>query len=632
MAKIVMVIPTEDMLSDALSAAELANVDAQVYVEKSATVLERVRQAQQEGALVAIARGNHANLILKQLNIPLVEIRLTGQSIAELIVEARQLTDKPRPKIAFVGFRNMLSEMHVFEPILDVVTVEYLVESSEDIRQAVYQAKNDEADVIIGGEISLEVAREVNLPAVFLRSSKDSLVSAFQMARRLQYAIEMEKKNTVEVTTLLNYSFDGIIRLDLEGRITTVNYMVERIFRRAAKDLIGQEIANFFDEQDSNIILECLKRRKQQQSLMLHHGSVSLIANLAVLTVNGSSEGAILSFQEFGTIEAMEEIIRQDRYSRVQRALRQFTDLVAKSPAYSAALDQAQRFAPYEQPISLLGEVGTGKRTLAECIHNASLRRNNPFVAVDCAGMPEGMQDILLSADEASGAFKKAHTGTLFIDNIDRLTQAAQYQLLSALRDGLIWQPDRVKALPVNVRVIGAGSRNLFALAMEGAFSLPLYTMLSQFEIHVPALRDRQEDFQDILDRYIERYCTKYRKYIVLTPEARQVVAQYAWPGNLMQLDLYAEKLTLLSDERVVSADFALHCLPRSFAERKVQPKEQPAPPQQVVYSTPEAELILRLLEKHEGKRAQVAMEMGISKTTLWRKMNRHGIEGSFKL
>lgn len=627
-----MVIPAADMLNDAVSTAEAANVDAEIYVENSSTVLDRVKEAQRSGALVAIARGNHANLILKHLDIPLVEIRLTGQSIAELIVEAKKMTDKSCPKIAFVAFKNMLSEMRVFEPILNVITAEYLVDSSDDIRQAVYQAQADGVDVIVGGEISLDFARELNLPALFLRSSKDSLLSAFQTAKRMQYAIEMEKKNTVEVTTLLNYSFDGIIKLDTDGCITTVNYMAERVFKRAAKDLIGQEVIRFFDKQDSDTILECLNQNKQQQSLMLHHGNISLIANIAVLTVNGKSEGAILSFQEFGTIEAMEEIIRQDKYSRVQRALRRFSDLVAKSPAYRDALSQAQRYAPYEQPITLLGEVGTGKRTLAECIHNASLRRNNPFVAIDCAGMPAAMQEALLSADENAGAFKKAHTGTLFIDNIDRLTPTAQYQLLSALRDGLIWQQERMKALPVNVRVIATSSRNLFGSSRDGGFSLPLYTMLSQFEIYVPSLRERPEDFQDLLDHYVERYCTKYRKYIVLTPEARQLIAQYTWPGNLMQLNLYAEKLTLLSDERIISADFALRTLPeiQSGETRDIAPV--PAQTRQVVYSTPEAEKILLLLEKHDGKRAAVATDMGISKTTLWRKMNKYGIEGSFKL
>ena len=631
MAKVIMIVPTNEMRQDALSLLTIAQIDAEVLAENSATVLSRVSEAKKNGALVAIARGNHANLILKHLDIPLVEIRLNGQSIAELIVQAVKAANKPHPTVAFLGFRNMFSDIAAFESILGVRTLEYLVDSSEEIGDTVRRAKAEGSDVLIGGEIALGVAREIGLPAVFLRSTKEDLLGALRTAKRVLYAIELEKKNTVEVTTLLNYSFDGIIKLDPEGMITKVNYMAERIFRRGANDLIGQPLTRFFDEQDGRVITECLKSMERQQSFMLRIGRVSLIANLANLAVNGGSEGAILSFQEFGAIEAMEEIIRQDRYSRVQKALRRFTDLNSKSPDYSAALLDAQKYAQFDLPILLHGEIGTGKRTLSECIHNASLRRNNPFITMDCAGMPDALQEEMLSGNERNSALKSAHTGTLFIDNIDRLTSAAQYQLLCGLRDGVVWQLDRLKALPVNVRIIAATSGSLYSLAVQGSFNLQLYSMLSQLEVSLPALRDRPEDIQDLADLYIARYCTKYRKHFVLTPEARGAIAAYSWPGNLMQLNLYAEKLTLMAEEKVISADFVLRSLPGSYADTPASPEHKAKNPPMVIYSSPEAEKILRLLDKHNGSRTKAAQDLGISKTTLWRKMKEYGIQNSFK-
>ena len=632
MAKVIMIVPTHEMRQDALSLLPAAQMDVEVLAESSATVLSRVSEAQKRGALVAVARGNHANLILKHLDIPLVEIRLNGQSIAELIVQAVKAANKPHPTVAFLGFRNMFSDIFVFESILGVRTLEYLVDSSEEIRDAVCRAKEDGADALICGEIALEIAGEIGLPAVFLRSTPDDLLDALRTAKRVLYAIELEKKNTVEVTTLLNYSFDGIIKLDPDGIITKVNYMAERVFRRSANELIGQPLTRFFDEQDGAAITERLKTGEMLQSFMLRIGRISLIANLANLTVNGGSEGAILSFQEFGAIEAMEEIIRQDRYSRVQKALRRFSDLNSKSPSYNAALLDAQKYAQFDLPILLHGEIGTGKRTLSECIHNASLRRNNPFITMDCAGMPDMLQEELLSGNERNSALKSAHTGTLFIDNIDRLTSAAQYQLLCGLRDGVVWQLDRMKALPVNVRIIAASSRSLYGLASRGAFNLQLYSMLSQLEVSLPALRDRPEDIQDLADLYISRYCTKYRKHIVLTPEAKSAIAGYSWPGNLMQLNLYAEKLTLLAGEKVISAEFVLHSLPGSFFDTSASPAPKAVAAPMVIYSSPEAEEILRLLDKHNGSRTKAAQDLGISKTTLWRKMKEYGIQNSFKL
>jgi len=628
MAEVVFIAPTRDMQQDALAILKDIHLDAQVFVESSATVLSRVAAAQKEGALVAIARGNHANLILNHLDIPLVEIRLGGQSVAALIHQAKQLSIKPNPTIAFLGFPDMFSDVKSFEDILNVTVREYLVNSSEGIPEAVCQARSEGADVLVSGEIGVETAREMGLPVVLLRSSKEDLLSALRAAKRLLYAIELEKRNTVEVNPLLNYSFDGIIKLDAQGLITMVNYMTERIFRRSAGELIGQPLTAFFDEQDSRAIRERIQSSEKQQSFMLHMGNVSLIANLVNLLVSGVNQGAILSFQEFGAIEAMEEVIRQDRYSRVQKALRRFSDIPGRSPLYNRALEDAQICAQFDLPLLLLGEPGTGKRTLAECVHNASLRRNNPFIAMDCAGMPENLQEELLSGNEHNSLFKSAHTGTLFIDNVDRLTPSAQYQLLSGLRDKVIWQLDRMRALPVNVRVIAATGVDL---ARDKAFNLPLFTMVSQFVISLPALRHRQEDIRDLAEQYIARYCTRYRKYITLTPEAHQAIAAYSWPGNLMQLNLYAEKLVLLSRDKVITEDFILRTLP--LPPRQEGPATDilaPVAPV-VIYRSPEAESVLRALDRHNGSRTAAARELGISKTTLWRKMKDNNIQGSFR-
>lgn len=632
MAKVALIALTQEMYKEALAAIKEVGLDAQVFVENSDSVLSRMQAAIKEGAQVAVARGNHANLILNHLDIPLVEIRLSGQSIAQLITQARQMTDKKRPTIAFLGFPNMFSDIKVFEDILNVTAREYLVSSSQGIKDAVEQARADGADVLISGEIGMQVARDAGLPVVFLRSSHEDLISALRTAKRLLYAIELEKKNTVELSTLLNYSFDGIIKLDPNGLIAKANYMAERIFKQSAAEMIGKPLVSFFDEQDGEAITKRLQSSEKQQSFMLHKGKVSLIANLANLVVSDTSQGAILSFQEFGVIEAMEETIRQDRYSRVQKALRHFSDITGQSPLYKKALEDAQHYAQFDLPMLLRGEVGTGKRTLSESIHNASLRRNNPFIAMDCAGMPESMQEELLSGNEQNSVFKSAHTGTLFIDNIDRLTPKAQYQLLSGLRDGVIWQTDRLRALPVNIRVIGATCGELDQLALEGQFNLPLYTTISQFTINLPALRDRPEDIQALAEQYIAQYCTKYRKHIVLSPEARQAIAGYGWPGNLMQLNLYAEKLVLLAAEKMVTAEFVLRTLPDTFQKNGGANGSKPINAPVVIYRTPEAETILRVLEKNGGNRAATARDMGISKTTLWRKMKENGIHGSFRL
>ncbi len=631
MARIVMIVPTEEMYVQAQAVASRLNLEVDVYHESSQSVLERIAQAQREGALVAIARGNHANLILKSMDISLIEIRLSGQGLARLIAEARAMVKKEHPLIGFVGFPNMFTPTQVFGPLLNVSIRDYFVDDSGKIEGAVIKAHEDGVDVLIGGEIALEHAKKLGIPSLFLRSGEDDLETALRSAKRVLYAIEMEKKNTAEVSTLLNYSFDGIFRLNRDGVITVANYMAERIFHKRADELVGACVSDMFDTQDSEAILSVLREGRKKYAMVLHKGNISLVANLAAISVDGDNVGAILSFQEFHTVEELEEGIRRDRTRNGYNAKSRFEDLALESQTMKNIQRLAEQYAKFDLPVMLLGELGTGKRMLAECIHNASMRRKNPFVVFDCASIPPNIQQSLLIGEGDNDALKIAHTGTLFIDHIEKLEPYCQYQLLCGLRDSIIWQQNHTRALPVNVRVIASAADDLYPLVREGKFSEPLYCLLSQLEIELPPLRERREDIPRLLNVYVEQYCAFYRKYIVLTEDARELISALPWPGNTLQLRLFIEKVVLLSENKVVDAEIVRRYQPRTFLTKE-SPGKPDAPVPLVVYGDREAKHILQMLEEFGGNRIRVAQAMGISKSTLWRRMKKLGIEHTFKL
>ena len=631
MARIVMIVPTEEMYSQAQSVAARLNVELDVYRESSQSVLGRMERAQRDGALVAIARGNHANLIMKYMDISLIEIRLSGQGLARLIAEAKSLIKKEYPTIGFVGFPNMFTPTDVFGPLLNVTIRDYFVDDSEKIAGAVQDAYQDGVDVLIGGEIALEHAQKLGLPALFLSSGEDDLETALRSAKRVLYAIEMEKKNTAEVSTLLNYSFDGIFRLNRDGVITIANYMAERIFHKRADELVGASVSDMFDAQDSEAILSVLREGRKKYAMVLHKGNISLVANLAAVSVDGENVGAILSFQEFHTVEELEEGIRRDRTRKGYNAQSRFENLSFESQTMKSIQRQAEQYAKFDLPVLLLGELGTGKRMLAECIHNASMRRKNPFVVFDCASIPPNIQQSLLIGEGDKDALKIAHTGTLFVDHIEQLEPYCQYQLLCGLRDNVIWQQNHTRALPVNVRVIASATDDLYPLVKEGKFSEPLYCLISQLEMELPPLRQRREDIPRLLDVYTEQYCAFYRKYIVFTEDARELISTMPWPGNTLQLRLFVEKVVLLSESKVVDAEIVRRYQPSTFRTNELPAKiETPAPI--VVYGDRDAKRILQLLEEFGGNRVLVAQAMGISKSTLWRRMKKYGIEHTFKL
>ncbi len=632
MARIAIVVPNQMMVTQAENAARALGVDAAILLESSATVVEAVQRERERGAVVAVARGNHAHLLMRETDIPVIEIVLSGQNLAMLFSQAKKLCGKPRPKIALVGFRNMFGDFSALRDVLGVEVEAFFASGSAELVHAVECAYGEGADVVIGGEIAMEHAARLGMTHLFLHSTQDSIETAVSLAKRVIYAIELEKHKAAEFTSLVNYSFDAILRLDANGTVTISNYMAEKIFRRPADALRGEPIASLIDlGAEDHPIAAAMREHRSVYGCTVRSHNQALIANLAAINVDSQNMGFILTLQEFGKIEELEEQIRKERYSRGYVANQTFADLRTASPLMNEVKETAMKYARYDLPVLLMGEVGVGKHALAECIHNFSLRSRNPFVAVDCGGLSASMQERqFMGADtggEHKGAFEIAHTGTLLIEHVDRLDEYIQYQLLQVLKHGCIACMDGKVMLPVDVRVICTTGRDLYGLMREGAFLEPLYCMLTQLELVVPPLRQRPEDLPELLDMYIEKYATLYRKYARLTPGARELVYRQRWGGNLLQLGLFCAKLVLLTDDKLITEAFVQRHLPHSFAVPAAP--EDSAPP--VVVSDREAATILQALEKHRGNRAAAADELGMSKTTLWRRMKKYGLEERFR-
>ena len=250
-------------------------------------------------------------------------------------------------------------------------------------------------------------------------------------------------------------------------------------------------------------------------------------------------------------------------------------------------------------------------------------------MAVDCGGLSAQMQHTqFMGAPDGrtKGAFEIAHTGTLLIEHVAMLDEYCQYQLLTVLKHGCLAGLDGRMMLPVDVRVICTTGRDLYQRMRQGRFLEPLYCMLTQLELLVPPLSERVQDLPGLLDQSIEKYSTLYRKYVQLSSDAREKIYAQHWGGNVLQLQLFCEKLLLLADDKLITGDFVSRHLPRSFAAS--QPSAAPAP--LVVHSAEEAQLI-ELLEKHGGSRTLTAEALGISKTTLWRKMKKYGIAEKYR-
>src|SRR5215472_8047224 len=241
-----------------------------------------------------------------------------------------------------------------------------------------------------------------------------------------------------------------------------------------------------------------------------------------------------------------------------------FEGIVGRAPAFRAALDQAARVASAETTVLLTGESGTGKELVARAIHYASRRAEGPFVAVNCAALPEALVESELYGHERGaftgadklkrGRFELAAGGTLFLDEIGELAPSAQAKLLRVLQERQYERVGGTATLKTDVRLITATNRDVERVVPDGRFRTDLYYRLAVFRIHLPALREREGDVLILADHFLRKLAERMgRSKAGLTEQARQLLLVHSWPGNIRELQNGIERALIVADGELIS-------------------------------------------------------------------------------
>jgi two-component system NtrC family response regulator len=305
------------------------------------------------------------------------------------------------------------------------------------------------------------------------------------------------------------------------------------------------------------------------------------------------------------------------------------TELVGGSRAMEQVKRLIEKVAPTNSTVLILGETGTGKELVARAVHQHSLRRDKPFVAVNCGALPESLIESELfghrkgsftgADDHRVGLFEVAHGGTVFLDEIGELPKAMQAKLLRVLESGEIRRVGDNNSFEVDVRVVCATHRNLPEMVEAGDFREDLMYRINTFEIHLPSLRERSGDIEALAEHLFRRFRPGLKPQEQLfTPEAIELLSRHTWPGNVRELANVIEHATILCDEPPITPDH----LPQRFDSRK-------AAAAKVRISGPislrdlEMQAIYDALERHNGNKPEAAEELGISLKTLYNKLNQ---------
>ncbi len=457
----------------------------------------------------------------------------------------------------------------------------------------------------------------------------------------IQNDLSLRQKN--QELTLLNNSLsrivdtvsDGIIVLEASGMVSQVNPVAERLLALAGTEAQGKPVKELVLGLDP---LEGLLGRGQEfmdreMDLRTSAGTVHCLASgKPILSSDGAIRGAVLFVNPINKLKRL-----VNRFSGAQATFR-FEDILGDGEPMKRAKQLGLAASENESNVLLTGESGTGKELFAQSIHNQSDRRKGPFVAVNCGAIPReliaselfGYQDGAFTGAARGGRpgkFELAGGGTLFLDEIGDMPLEQQVALLRVLQDRTITRIGGDRPLHVDVRIICATHRDLREEARKGTFRQDLYYRLNVSTIKLPPLREHPEDIPMLLDAFIRKSPALRTKAILgIDPEVVAALRAYAWPGNIREFQNVVERMLLSVQGTAVLPEHLpeeLHRAPEPPAAEL--PAAGPARLRDLL-AEEEREEILRCLRSVKGNLTKASQELGISRNTLYRRMERFGI------
>lgn len=637
MSKIAILLPKEYMLEQARNVIREDELDIDILkVIKTSDSVYEARQAVEQGAEVVLARGVQAAFIRQYTNIPVAELTLTGQEIGLMIASAKKkVPDKKCPQIALIGFKNMFSDTTYADELFDIRLKFYDITAIEQAAEKVDLAIQEGADVLLSGDTVNALAAQKGIPAQFIDSTEESIRSAIGVAKKMILTAEAEKNFTAQFETVLDNSYNGILEIDENKEIMIVNRAGEELFHKKASQLEGTALEKVIPELEQRYIDDVLSGKRDSFMTSVYVAGVPMMLTAAPIQYENKIRGAIISLYRNASVRKNDADELHSYYLKGYVAYAHFSDIRITGKEMEYCVELSKMYALSKNPVLICGEDGTDKEKLAQCIHNNSSYKAGPFVAVNCSGMTEQMQvDRLFGNPDAEdesmkkGALAISDHGTIVISEIEKLSLLCQYRLYRAIRYDSLIQNDLERSQTLDNRIIAITGADLYQYVEQGRFRQDLYYLLNSLTVEIPPLRKRPQDIRAIVEDCRVRFTKRYARFPKIAEDAMEALAGFGWQGNEIQLESFCERLFLTSPKKTITSDYVYFLLDTLYPVKERISEDGTT----VIYQHPEAARLTELLEKHQGNRSAVAKELGISTTTLWRRMKKYGVINKYDL
>jgi len=443
----------------------------------------------------------------------------------------------------------------------------------------------------------------------------------------------MEEREA-KISRIIFESIDeGVFTTDPECRITSFNRAAEHITGFGREDAIGKYCFDIFRSDVCHS--QCALRNTLQNGKPVRNARATIISregkeipvSLSTEVLRdpgGNAIGAVEFFRDLSELENLQEQISK---------MHTFRNLVSGNEKMQRIFDLLPEVAESECSVLIQGPSGSGKELIAQAIHDLSPRRNNAYIRINCAALPETLLESELfgyvkgaftdAKRDKPGMFLQADKGTLLLDEIGEMPMTLQVKLLRVLNNGEFQPLGGTKSLRTDARIITSTNRDIEQMVKNGEFREDLYYRINVININIPPLSERLEDLPLLVDHFIERFRSKRGKEIRgISPEALNMLRHYDWPGNVRELENAIEHAFVLCKGDTIQVEH----IPLRIAD-SARDNIKKARGSSHVSGTSEENILREALERNRGNRSKTARELGMHRSTLWRKVKQYGIE-----
>lgn len=637
--EICLIAPSEHLADLTRRVASERGIQVGIYVAVLDEGLKLARTLSRQGARIFVSRKGTAEL-LAQNHFTVAKISTTLNDYLRHL----DLLKGHQGKMVIVEYVGFLKELKLLCQYLGVENTTILgYQNATEYEACVKKALASDATCFMGGGASLPYeAKRQGIPYTVVENTRESVSIALDVAVQLLEVQkrEREKRKEYEIQlkkyeTLMDHTQDAIINVDSRGLVSIMNTEARRMLR-LTNSVVGRDIRELLPELD----FDALRRAPGQEvsQIIRIQGQLTSVSKIPIV-INGHFEGASYFFQSVKRIQKSEQRIRLQLHQKGLVAKYRFEDILGASASLERVKLIAASYARADSSILITGETGTGKELFAQSIHNSSPRRNGPFVAINCAALPKDLlSSQLFGYEEGSftgaakggkpGIFELAHGGTIFLDEIGEIPEETQIQLLRVLQEKEVRRLSSDKVIPIDVRVICATNKNLAREVRERRFRMDLFFRINVLKLEIPPLRERREDIPLLAEHFLKEFCGEER-FCGVNSRMKELypgMQQYAWPGNIRELQAATERIAILLDQGF-PMEIDAGMMMEDFGPAG-EPKAGPsAGALGGLISALRREDIARALQENNYRKGETAAALGISRSTLWRLMRKYEIE-----